>query len=111
MKLVGFVPPTPHPLWTLCPQMGVTGVVVKIHPDLTGLPAPALAGLALAARRTAKAASERLFSATTLHLLLSVFAEEPVRPFPRPFQTTLSPRPQKSHGGSSAIEELAWAGG
>ena len=39
MKLVGFVPPTPHPRWTLCPQMGVTDVVVKIHPDLTGLPA------------------------------------------------------------------------
>jgi len=81
MKLVGFVPPTPHPLWTLCPQMGVTGVVVKIHPDLTGLPAPALAGLALAARRTAKAASERLFSATTLHLLLSVFCRRARAPF------------------------------
>ena len=40
MKLVEFVPPTPHPLWTLCPQMGVTDVVVKVHPDLTGLPDP-----------------------------------------------------------------------
>ena len=40
MKLVEFVPPTPHPLWTLCPQMGVTDVIVKVHPDLTGLPDP-----------------------------------------------------------------------
>ena len=40
MKLVEFVPPTPHPLWKLCPQMGVTDVIVKVNPDLTGLPDP-----------------------------------------------------------------------
>ena len=40
MKLVEFVPPTPHPLWELCPQMGITDVVVKVNPDLTGLPDP-----------------------------------------------------------------------
>ena len=40
MKLVEFVPPTPHPLWELCPQMGITDVVVKVNPELTGLPAP-----------------------------------------------------------------------
>ena len=40
MKLVEFVPPTPHPLWKLCPQMGITDVIVKVNPDLTGLPDP-----------------------------------------------------------------------
>ena len=40
MKLVEFVPPTPHPLWKLCPQMGINDVVVKVNPDLTGLPDP-----------------------------------------------------------------------
>ncbi|MBO7683794.1 MAG: mannonate dehydratase [Kiritimatiellae bacterium] len=40
MKLVEFVPPTPHPLWELCPQMGITDVVVKVNPDLTGMPDP-----------------------------------------------------------------------
>ena len=40
MTLVEFVPPTPHPLWELCPQMGITDVVVKINPELTGLANP-----------------------------------------------------------------------
>ncbi len=40
MRLVEFVPPTPHPLWRLCPQMGVTDVVVKVNPALTGLADP-----------------------------------------------------------------------
>ena len=40
MKLVEFVPPTPHPLWKLCPQMGITDVIVKVNPDLTELPDP-----------------------------------------------------------------------
>lgn len=40
MTLVEFVPPTPHPLWTLCRQMGIDDVVVKVNPSLTGLPAP-----------------------------------------------------------------------
>ena len=40
MTLVEFVPPTPHPLWKLCPQMGITDVIVKVNPDLTGLPDP-----------------------------------------------------------------------
>ena len=40
MKLVEFVPPVPHPLWKLCPQMGITDVIVKVNPDLTGLPDP-----------------------------------------------------------------------
>ena len=40
MKPVEFVPPTPHPLWKLCPQMGITDVIVKVNPDLTGLPDP-----------------------------------------------------------------------
>ena len=40
MKLVEFVPPTPHPLWELCPQMGITDVIVKVNPDLTGLSDP-----------------------------------------------------------------------
>ncbi len=40
MNLVEFVPPTPHPLWKLCPQMGITDVIVKVNPDLTGLPDP-----------------------------------------------------------------------
>ena len=40
MKLVEFVPPTPHPLWKLCPQMGITDVIVKVNPELTGLADP-----------------------------------------------------------------------
>jgi len=40
MTLVEFVPPTPHPLWALCPQMGITDVIVKLNPDLTGLADP-----------------------------------------------------------------------
>ena len=40
MKLVEFVPPVPHPLWVRCPQMGITDVIVKVNPDLTGLPDP-----------------------------------------------------------------------
>ena len=40
MKLVEFVPPRPHPLWTLCRQMGIDEVVVKVNPSLTGLPDP-----------------------------------------------------------------------
>ena len=40
MTLVEFVPPTPHPLWKLCPQMGITDVVVKVNPELTGLANP-----------------------------------------------------------------------
>ena len=40
MTLVEFVSPTPHPLWKLCPQMGITDVIVKVNPDLTGLPDP-----------------------------------------------------------------------
>ena len=40
IRLVEFVPPTPHPLWKLCPQMGITDVVIKVNPDLTGLPDP-----------------------------------------------------------------------
>ena len=40
MTLVEFVPPTPHPLWKLCPQMGITDVVVKVNPELTGLVDP-----------------------------------------------------------------------
>ena len=40
MKLVEFVPPTPHPLWRLCLQMGITEVVVKVNPALTGLADP-----------------------------------------------------------------------
>jgi len=40
MTLVEFVPPTPHPLWELCPQMGITDVVVKVNPELTGLANP-----------------------------------------------------------------------
>ena len=35
MTLVEFVPPTPHPLWKLCPQMGITDVIVKVNPGLT----------------------------------------------------------------------------
>ena len=34
------MPPTPHPLWELCPQMGITDVIVKVNPDLTGLSDP-----------------------------------------------------------------------
>ena len=40
MKLVEFVPPKPHPLWKLCLQMGITDVIVKVNPDLTGLSDP-----------------------------------------------------------------------
>ena len=40
MTLVEFVPPTPHPLWELCPQMGIADVIVKVNPDLTGLADP-----------------------------------------------------------------------
>ena len=40
MTLVEFVPPTRHPLWELCPQMGITDVVVKVNPELTGLANP-----------------------------------------------------------------------
>ncbi len=40
MRLVEFVPPVPHPLWKLCPQMGITDVVVKVNPELTGLADP-----------------------------------------------------------------------
>jgi mannonate dehydratase len=40
MTLVEFVPPTPHPLWKLCLQMGISDVIVKVNPDLTGLPDP-----------------------------------------------------------------------
>ena len=40
MNLVEFVPPTPHPLWKLCPQMGITNVIVKVNPELTGLADP-----------------------------------------------------------------------
>lgn len=40
MTLVEFVPPTPHPLWKLCPQMGISDAIVKVNPDLTGLPDP-----------------------------------------------------------------------
>ena len=44
MKLVEFVPPTPHPLWELCPQMGITDVIVKVNPELTGLTVVGLEG-------------------------------------------------------------------
>lgn len=40
MRLVEFVPPVKHPLWKLCLQMGITEVIVKVNPDLTGLPDP-----------------------------------------------------------------------
>ena len=40
MKLVEFVPPKPHPLWKLCLQMGITDVIVKVNPELTGLSDP-----------------------------------------------------------------------
>ena len=40
MKLVEFVPPVKHPLWRLCLQMGITEVIVKVNPDLTGLSDP-----------------------------------------------------------------------
>ena len=49
MKLIEFVPPRPHRLWTLCKQMGIDDVVVKVAPELTGRPEPwrrdALAGV------------------------------------------------------------------
>ena len=38
MKLIEFVPPRPHRLWALCRQMGITDVVVKVAPELTGRP-------------------------------------------------------------------------
>ena len=40
MTLVEFVPPKPHPLWKLCLQMGITDVIVKVNPSLTGVPDP-----------------------------------------------------------------------
>ena len=40
MTLVEFVPPVKHPLWTLCLQMGITDVIIKVNPTLTGLPDP-----------------------------------------------------------------------
>lgn len=40
MKLTEFVPPVPHPLWKLCLQMGITDVIVKVNPELTGLRDP-----------------------------------------------------------------------
>lgn len=49
MRLIEFVPPVPHRLWALCRQMGITDVVVKAAPELTGRPPPwqrdALAGV------------------------------------------------------------------
>ena len=49
MQLIEFVPPRPHRLWQLCLQMGITDVVVKVAPELTGRPEPwkrdALAGV------------------------------------------------------------------
>ena len=40
MKQVEFVPPVKHPLWKLCLQMGITEVIVKVNPTLTGLSDP-----------------------------------------------------------------------
>ena len=40
MTLVEFVPPVKHPLWKLCLQMGITDVIVKVNPNLTGLSDP-----------------------------------------------------------------------
>ena len=40
MRLIEFVPPVPHRLWALCRQMGITDVVVKAAPELTGRPPP-----------------------------------------------------------------------
>ena len=40
MTLVEFVPPVKHPLWTLCLQMGITEVIIKVNPTLTGLSDP-----------------------------------------------------------------------
>ena len=49
MKIIEFVPPRPHRLWRLCLQMGITDVVVKVAPELTGRAEPwnrdALAGV------------------------------------------------------------------
>lgn len=49
MRIIEFVPPRPHRLWTLCCQMGINEVVVKVAPELTGRPEPwkrdALAGV------------------------------------------------------------------
>ena len=40
MQLVEFVPPVKHPLWKLCLQMGISDVIVKVNPSLTGLDDP-----------------------------------------------------------------------
>ena len=40
MKQIEFVPPRPHRLWKLCLQMGITDVVVKVAPELTGRAEP-----------------------------------------------------------------------
>jgi len=40
MTLIEFVPPKPHRLWKLCLQMGITDVVVKAAPELTGRAEP-----------------------------------------------------------------------
>ncbi len=40
MFLIEFLPPSPHPLWQLSLQMGITHCVVKAAPELTGLPPP-----------------------------------------------------------------------
>lgn len=40
MHLIEFVPPIPHRLWALCCQMGITEVVVKCAPELTGRKPP-----------------------------------------------------------------------
>jgi mannonate dehydratase len=49
MRIIEFVPPRPHRLWALCRQMGITDVVVKVAPELTGRAEPwnrdALAGV------------------------------------------------------------------
>ncbi len=40
MHLIEFVSPKPHRLWPLCRQMGITDVVIKCAPELTGRAAP-----------------------------------------------------------------------
>ena len=40
MRLIEFVSSKPHRLWPLCRQMGITDVVVKCAPELTGRAAP-----------------------------------------------------------------------
>lgn len=40
MKLVELVPPVQHPLWELCPQMGITDVVINVNPSLSGFVDP-----------------------------------------------------------------------